>query len=489
MTEQATLTAGAALAAFAEPLGNGRRALVIGNALSSLPALLLERGTRLVHVADPDPARAAQAAAAAGSSKLSFGPWSDGLPLRDAAFDLVLIENLSALDPVRTLRETRRLLATRGVALIACPNREVARPLLPPSLPSGAELDYYSLYDAVAAEFQQVRMLGQAPFVGYAIAEFSPEGEVEPVIDSGFLARGSEEPEYFIALAAQHRAPAEAYSLVQLPASDVIVGGAASGAGAELERLRSGERQHRRRIAELEAMLKRSGQAGAVTTSLEHKLSRQDAWIRELESRAATADERADQAELEIDELRRELEKARAVPAPVTPALPPLPAEPARVGAPELDPEVTNLRAELANVRAELAGTEAELATARAELQAAREKLESQEQKLEGLRGTEDAAAGEEVTRLEHQLTERGHEVRRLEREMREAERVGKELLARLKQGNGGGIGTREPLERRLAEAEADRIAAVWAAEALHLELENQRLVALGPKDSDASSR
>ncbi len=462
MAEQATLTAAAALAAFAEPLASGRRVLVVGSALSPLPELLLERGARVVHVADPESARAAQASAAAGSNKLSFGPWSDGLPLRDAAFDLVLIENLSALDPVRALREARRLLATRGVAIVSCPNREVARPLLPPSLPSSTELDYYSLYDAVAAEFQQVRMLGQAPFVGYAIAEFSPEGEVEPVIDSAFLPRGSEEPEYFIALAAQHRAPAEAYSLVQLPAVDVLVGSAGAGAGAELERLRSDERQHRRRIAELESMLKRGGQGGAVTTSLEHKLSRQDAWIRELESRAATADERADQSELELEELRQELERLRAAPAPA-----PSPAQP-QAPSPELE-------AELAAKNAELAAKSQELAGVQAELVAASEKQGGLERKLEGLLGVEDSATSDEIARLEQQLAERGHEVRRLERDMREAERVGKELVGRLKLGNGTAGTQQGPLERRLAEAEADRIAAVWAAEALQNELETRR--------------
>src|SRR5258706_8606989 len=113
MPERATLSAGAALAAFTETLCAGRRVLLVGNALSTLAELVLERGARLVHVCDPDGPRAAQAAAAGGSNKISFGPWSEALPLREGAFDVVLIENLSALDPARALRETRRLLATR----------------------------------------------------------------------------------------------------------------------------------------------------------------------------------------------------------------------------------------------------------------------------------------------------------------------------------------------------------------------------------------
>src|SRR5688572_20921902 len=113
------LSASAALAAFAEPLCAGRRVLVLGSALSSLPDLLLQRGSRVVHVCDPDAPRAAQAAAASGTSKLSFAPLSDGLlPLREAAFDVALIENLGAFEPTRTLREVRRVLGQRGVALI-----------------------------------------------------------------------------------------------------------------------------------------------------------------------------------------------------------------------------------------------------------------------------------------------------------------------------------------------------------------------------------
>src|SRR5687768_4551091 len=103
-----TLSASAALAAFAEPLCAGRRVLVLGSALSSLPELLLQRGSRLVHVCDPDAARAAQASAASASNKLSFAPLGEGLmALREAAFDVALVENLGAFEPTRTLRELR----------------------------------------------------------------------------------------------------------------------------------------------------------------------------------------------------------------------------------------------------------------------------------------------------------------------------------------------------------------------------------------------
>ena len=434
---QPTLSASAALAAFAEQLCTGRRVLLLGSSLSALPELLLQRGARLVHVCDPDGLRAQQAAQSAGTSKLTFAPWNEGsVALRDAAFDLAVIENLGAFEPTRALREVRRVLGQRGVLLVASPNREAGRPLLPPALPSRTELDYYALYDAVAAEFQYVSMHGQAPFVGYAIAEFSPEGEIEPVIDSAFLARGSEEPEYFLALAAQFRPRAEAYAVVQLPLADVLAGSGGSADGAELERLRGSERQHRRRIAELEAMLKRSGQPAPVTSALEHKLARQDAWIRELEARAATADERADQAELELEELRQELEALKAA-APVAGS-------------------------------AADTGRAAEREALELELAALRSTLAERDERIQGLLGSEDSSTSDEIARLEQQLAERGQEVRRLERELREAERIGRELVDKLKRGNGShGREADQELAFRLATAEADRQAAIWAAEAL----------------------
>lgn len=456
MSDPRHLSASAALAAFGEALAHGRKVLVLGSALSSLPELLIERGARLVHVLDPDPARAQQAGARSRSSQLSFSAWGDPpLALREGAFDLAVVENLSAFEPTRALREVRRLLGPRGVALVASPNHERPRPLLAPTLKSRAELDYYALYDVVAAEFRHVRMLGQAPFVGYAIAEFSPEGEIEPVIDTAFLERGSEEPDYFLALAAEHRVNADAYSLVQLPRADVFSGSAPRNVEDELERLRKLDRQHRRRIAELEAQLAKAGRAGTQTLALEHKLARQDAWIRELEARAATADARADAAEMEIEELRKLLD------AP-PPELGPSPREK------ELEAELERASARLRELDKQLEAKAAALGEAQQKLEATTVLLKQAEQKLKELLSVENTEEAEDLDRLEQQLAERGREVRELERQLREAERLGRELLRKV---------SRQPeLLRELAEAQADRLAAVWTAEALRAQLEGASL-------------
>lgn len=213
-----SLSSSAALSAFAEPFIKGRRVVVFGNALSALPRLMLERGARLVHVCDSTLIRATEAAQRYSASGLSFSALGDGdLALRDSAFDTVVVEHLGAFDAKQLVRRARKLLAPRGVALFATPNREINFPLLQASEPSAAPLDYYALYDLVAAEFENVRMFGQSPFVGYAVADFAAEGEIDPVIDSEFVPRGAEEPELFVALAARHRPSLTAYSLIQLP--------------------------------------------------------------------------------------------------------------------------------------------------------------------------------------------------------------------------------------------------------------------------------
>ncbi|HEV8547621.1 MAG TPA: class I SAM-dependent methyltransferase, partial [Polyangiaceae bacterium] len=199
---QGSLSASAALAAFIEPFIEGRRVLVFGSALASTPLLLLERGARLVHVTDPAPLRVAEAVERGAAPGLSFSTFADEtLNAREGSFDCVLVENLGAFDARAVVSKTRRLLAPRGVALFVTPNREVTTPLLPAPEPQGAPLDYYALYDLVAGEFEQVRMLGQAPFVGYTVVDFAPESAPEPLIDSEFIPRGSEEPELFVALA------------------------------------------------------------------------------------------------------------------------------------------------------------------------------------------------------------------------------------------------------------------------------------------------
>jgi SAM-dependent methyltransferase len=438
MTESSVLEPSIALAAYAEPLASNRRVLVFGSAVGSLSLQLLERGARTVHVCDADPVRVAEATARNRSTQITFSALADSdLSVRDGAFELVLIENLGAFNALSILKKAHRALAPRGVAVVACPNPEASFPLLRASHPAATALDYYALYDAVAAEFEHVRMLGQTPFVGYAIADFSAAGEPEPALDTSFVPGGAEEPDLFIALAAGHEVRLDEFAVIQLPTKQLL---------ASAERPKRAERI----------------EATPAPKADTRELARLKTWSAELEARASTADERADHAEAELEELRgkisaleseRQAERSR---------------HDQELG--KLRTELNAKQTELSAKQAELSAKQAELSAKQSELSKARSELAERERQLQE-RANEDAKG--ELTEFERQLAERGAEVRRLEQELRTAERTGRELVRELerRRTEQAAEGNAE-LERALAEREADLQAAAWTIESLSLRLE-----------------
>jgi hypothetical protein len=405
MLEPETMRPSVVLAAYAEPLLDGRRVLVFGDSLSILAEMLIERGARLVHVCDPEPARAQEAAQRSESRNITYSPLSDGgLAMRDGAFDVAVVEDLGAAGPASSvLKRLRRALSPRGVALVAVPNPDVRTRLLPTREVVGA-LDYYQLYDAVKAEFPHVRMLGQTAFVGFAIVDFASSGTPDPSLDTAFVPGGAEEPEWFLAFASALPIRLDEFSVVQLPLASVRGATGSAAISEELTHARDAERRALDRMARLEAevhelreSLSRERSLALDTKpspELAAELQRREAWISELEARAAVADARADEVEAELDELRQ-----RPMPEPVSISVPtPDPAD---------QQMIAELTAELVRAKADL---QAELVRAKADLQAA----------------SEDTG---EVAELEARLRERGNELRRLESELREAERIGKSLL------------------------------------------------------------
>jgi len=198
-----------ALGAYAADLVAGARVALFGDATLSLTSELVERGARLVHVFDVDAVRAAEAGARDKRRSVVFGtlPPQAATP-EEASFDLVLIPDLSFTnEPEALVRLASRLLSPEGAALIASPNREVL---------GGDGLGYYELYDAVRKAFRRVRMLGQARFAGYLLAEFSATEAPAAAVDTSLA--GRPEPEWFVALAAQREVRLEPYAIVELPA-------------------------------------------------------------------------------------------------------------------------------------------------------------------------------------------------------------------------------------------------------------------------------
>jgi chromosome segregation ATPase len=133
-------------------------------------------------------------------------------------------------------------------------------------------------------------MLGQAPFVGYVIADFAPEGTPEPSLDTAFLPSGAEEPELFIAVASQKPVDLEAFAVVQLPYRSVVTGSSGNDTEA-LRRARATEQTTRSKLTELEGELATERQAVAA----------RDTKLREAETKVFARD-------AELLALRQELE-------------------------------------------------------------------------------------------------------------------------------------------------------------------------------------
>ena len=437
MTEISPLEPSIALAAYAEPLASNRRVLVFGNALAALSVQLLERGARSVHVCDADPVRVAEAAARNRSSQISFSTLADSdLSVRDGSFELALVENLGAFGPVGIVGKTKRALAPRGVAVVACPNPDAAFPLLR-SASKNSSLDYYALYDSVAAEFEFVRMLGQTPFVGYAIADFSAAGEPEPALDTSFVPGGAEEPDLFIALASEHEVRLDEFAVIQLPT--------------------------KRLLGSMGVSAPTPAPIPPPNKAADAELARLNQWIKALEARASTADERADHSETEIDELRAKLESEHQ-------ALLAGKAQHEQALAP-LHGELKTKSSELFRVTAELAGKSTELNRAHAELSRVSAELAERTRELAQKSAEQESAP--ELTAFEAQLAERGGQIRQLEQSLRTAERTGRELVHELERRRSEqfAAGNAE-LERALAERDADLQAAAWTIESLSLRLE-----------------
>lgn len=459
------LSASLPLVAYVEAFCRQARVLWVGDARSALPKALIDRGARLVYACDRDPLRRREAQARSQDRAISFGTLDDGpAALREGFFELALVENLAAeQNPTQVLATIARLLSPRGVALVAAPNPDTKRPLLA-SAPSQRPLDYYALYDAVIAQLPEVRMLGQVPFVGYAVVDFSAEGDPNPVLDSSLAPPRGEEPDYFVALASRERRTLEEYAVIQLCAADVLKANATS---AELAPVP----QRTVAAAAIPAVPAPTPAKPAVapqTAALEQRLAKQEAWISELEARAGTADERADAAESELDELRERLGNLEQVHnqqrGELTRERDALKGEREqlrrRVG--DLDERSVAKDAELAALKQDLAqrlaAKEAESAALKLELE---QRLTAKAAELAAI--SDEAEGGSDLERLEAQLRERGELVLRLERDLGESERVGRELVRKLREP--AAPGNAQSLAERLALAEAELITLRWSLE------------------------
>jgi chromosome segregation ATPase len=320
------------LSAYIEALVRGRRVAILGDAMIGLADELVRRGARLVHAYDPDTARTSEALARATPGRphqVSFGVLADDLGVRDGAFDLVLVPDVSLFpEAADVIRRARRLVAPAGAAVFVAPNTRITNrrllagsdPAPRPGLPG-----YYELFDLVSLQFAKVKMVGQAPFVGYTVVDFAAGGDPEVNVDTSLLA-SSEEPEHFIAIGSDRSVSLDAFSVVELPwaeVSEAPLAGAPVGLDkaaldearerlqltvAELEKLREQKAEQAR---EAEGRASTSAALSTRVVELERELEARDARFKELEARAGDSHVRAERLTHQIRDLEEELARQR----------------------------------------------------------------------------------------------------------------------------------------------------------------------------------
>jgi len=469
--------------AWADNLVSGRRVAVVGDATTGLAEQIASTASRRVHAYDPDAERVARAIARRATNKVSTAPLDEALDMRGGAFDVVVVPDAMLTgDTAGLIDSAAALLSPRGTLVLASPNPE-------------AGLDgvgYYELYDIVSAQFECVRVLGQAPFAGYSIAEFAAEGEPTVTIDTS-LAGAATEPIGFMIVASQHELDVDPYTLLQTPCAPASTEADQQQAQqarqaqqaqqydlaqAELDKIRhreeraiklADERQAtatklRARVSELQAKTE-SLQAAAhdsdklrrqlqrATSDLEHERRDNERARADIEeSHQLDLDRMLDRiAELELTiEAEEEASKTRDQPADDA-------GEPDREASAQAARgfafQIDELRKSLASARAECDDLTKRAARAD-ELQ---QDLDDAQARVSEL--TDDAddsvaeAAAKEVEALEARVKERGQVVAQLQSDLRAGERLGRELLGRL-----------QAAEKRLANGASQQEAAIDAA-------------------------
>lgn len=404
---QARLSPTSALVAHAESLISGGRILVVGPADSALSEHLLERGARLVQVLDPDPKRVAQAAAHNSERLVSFSQLNES-SFRDSSYDCVIVEDLaSANQPRELLRGLKRALSAQGVAIIACSSDETSSGLL--GVQRG-ELRFSQFSESVHATFEQVLLVAQTPFVGYAVVHLDLDAPPEPALDNGFLTGSADGADFYVAIAGRTEVidalDFEDMTIVQFPATRALENGNAA--------QRATEQRSKRRIEALETEVRELRARGdsEEIERLTAELEKRDSWIRQLESRAESADTRADDAEATLERNEEELRALRER----------LQGEEQRAS-----------REDFEALRERLAEAERQAARSQKELRWAEERVTKLGQELEGAwtavetqgRATEDARALDQkraedekarADRLGQQLQLREKDIERLEK-------------------------------------------------------------------------
>jgi len=445
-----------ALLVYVEALAQSAHVVVIGDAESAVAPRLLDLGARSVHVFDPDPARAANAAQSTPRG-VTVRAFVDDLDVRDGAFDLAVVPDLAELnDPAGMITRLRRAVADGGavVAMGRAKLEDEGEETPFPAALGPAALDYPALYDLFASQFEEVSLAGVVPFSGVVFAELGDHDDDSPPVSVDTRLAPASAPRVFVVVASsgadREAAPyLDPYAIVQIseqaepPPVEALAAEVALGAiqlkvdlltaqleeavdRLTLEGIRSSEVATRldRTTVERDGALTRAMELEAVLAASQMTLSTLERRLLEAEQGMLERDDRIATLSAELDERRSSETPFFGVPTPV-----------------DLSALVTRAeRAEqaLAVAITELAERQDDAATT-VHLNADNGQLRARAERAEAALAihVEDLthvaeAHGLETSNYEEQLRDRARVIAGLERELTRREELVKELVGSL---------------------------------------------------------
>jgi chromosome segregation ATPase len=204
---------------YLQDLIEHQRVLVIGRAEAASGDALDRQGIRRAVFIDSSEERVVEARRGCASRRVEFmvGPLAR-VALVEDSFDVAIIEDFGKLENrIHDLAAAKRGLTSSGVLVACIPNPDTTVAFT--SLES-ASLGYYEFYGQLADSFPFVRMIGQCPLVGFALADLSVDDpEASITFDSSMLEDGSEDAEFFVALCSRSPIDADPFAVVQVPLS------------------------------------------------------------------------------------------------------------------------------------------------------------------------------------------------------------------------------------------------------------------------------
>ncbi len=286
MTQPSRNGADLALSVFLAPLATDRRVLWLGD--DSVASTRLARHAARLRVIDPRQLR--DEGERPGLAALCD---VDG-----EGFDLAVVPDVTLVDDLAaTLDQLAAVLTDAGVVVAGAP---------------AARAEAGGLEALLGSAFPDVRLLGQAPFGGFALADLARDDVEDVVVDGSLLGEQSEEVERVYGVAASALPPLDPYTVVQVvgaptPATTVVDRAAPDDEGELQEALAARSREAAALRDALRRAESRLAQAQARLVATESELSEARAAARE-----GSAEEDVDRLEAHLQERAARLRELEA---------------------------------------------------------------------------------------------------------------------------------------------------------------------------------